>query len=464
MVPGIDHLESRQLLSTAALPAHGPLPAHHHHPMRLHHAAVVGRVQSGHHGGADPAATVTASATLTSFQVVAQFANASFSGTAAIADNDIWAVGDSTSTGTQEPLAVHFNGSSWSVVPTPSVKGGPLTGVAAVASNDVWAVGSTGSQSLIEHWDGTSWSAVWSPTPSGGGSLTAVTAISSTDVWAVGIQSQFSGDVVEHWNGTSWSLFSSPAFTGASDILRGISADASKDVWAVGDSFSVGGAVILHFDGSNWSRVAAPSVDRSLLAVTVLSSTNAWAAGGAKGRPPSDTEAGVAAVERHELELRLQPEPEPPGHQLTVRDRGRLCQEHLCRRFGHRALGWHELEHPHHPERSLRHGRRDGFQRWDRRDRQLERRHPGELRAPLSARPRAGPKRSSPLRCVCASPRFRSGIAILAVTDAIPVLAVIRAFPVILGAVLCPTLRLRAVLRACRASPSPLLDAACAEK
>ena len=52
-------------------------------------------VYSGHHGGADPAATVTASATSTSFQVVAQFNNSSFAATAAIADNDIWAVGDS---------------------------------------------------------------------------------------------------------------------------------------------------------------------------------------------------------------------------------------------------------------------------------------------------------------------------------------------------------------------------------
>ena len=74
------------------------------------------------------------------------------------------------------------------------------------------------------------------------------------------------------------------------------------------------------------------------------------------------------------------------------------------------------------------------------------------------------PRRLSPLRCVRAAPRLRSGIAILAVTDAIPVLAVISAFPVILSAVLRPTLRLRAVLLACRASPRPLLDAACAEK
>ena len=58
---------------------------------------------------------------------------------------------------------------AWSVVPSPSP--GPsvndLNGVASVSANDVWAVGdfinaSGSKQTLIEHWDGTSWS-VWSP-------------------------------------------------------------------------------------------------------------------------------------------------------------------------------------------------------------------------------------------------------------------------------------------------------------
>jgi len=283
MAPVLDQLESRQLLSTAALPMQA-----------------------------------AAASTAPSFQVVAQFNNASFSGTVAIADKDIWAVGSSNSTGTNEPLAVHFNGMSWSAVPTPAVKGGSLSGVAAVASHDVWAVGSTGSQSLIEHWDGTSWNVVSSPKLSKGGSLTAVTAISTNDVWAVGLRDDFSGDLVEHWDGTSWSIVSSPAFTGASDILRGISADANNDVWAVGDSFSVGGAVILHFDGTSWSRVGAPSVDRSLLAVTVLSSTNAWAAGGAKGRPPSDTEAGVAQWNGTSWSSVSSPNPNPRGTSLLL--------------------------------------------------------------------------------------------------------------------------------------------------
>src|SRR6266487_1947804 len=125
-------------------------------------------------------------------RVVAQFTNSAFGATAAIADTDIWAVGDSTST--NQTLAVRFDGRSWSVVPTPTLAASSLAGVSAVASNDVWAVGgqtvSGTANTLIEHWNGTTWSVVTSPTPVGGGSLAAVAALSSTDVWAVGTQSQ----------------------------------------------------------------------------------------------------------------------------------------------------------------------------------------------------------------------------------------------------------------------------------
>jgi hypothetical protein len=46
--------------------------------------------------------------------------------TAAIADNDIWAIGNiGVSNSSQPTLVEHFNGSSWSVVTTPSVKQSP---------------------------------------------------------------------------------------------------------------------------------------------------------------------------------------------------------------------------------------------------------------------------------------------------------------------------------------------------
>jgi hypothetical protein len=68
--PGIDHLNSRQLLSTAMMPVHGVVLAHHHAAVRVQRAAVVEHVHSSHQATAIPA---TAPATSTSFHTVAQF-------------------------------------------------------------------------------------------------------------------------------------------------------------------------------------------------------------------------------------------------------------------------------------------------------------------------------------------------------------------------------------------------------
>jgi hypothetical protein len=253
------------------MPAHGPVPVRHHHGMRLHPAAVVERVHSGPQG-ATAAATP---ATSTTFSMVAQF-NATFGATVAIADHDIWAVGNSTASGTEQPFAAHFNGTSWSAVPTPTLShGGVFNDVSAVASNDVWAAGSrnVGSSfnTLIEHWNGTSWSVVPSPKLANGASLSAMTAVSSNDVWAGGSLQIDSGVLIEHWNGSSWSVVSSPAFT-STGIVHDISADARNDVWAVGATNS------FHFDGTSWTRIPGVSTV-NMGSVLALSSTNVWASG-----------------------------------------------------------------------------------------------------------------------------------------------------------------------------------------
>ncbi len=90
-------------------------------------------------------------------------------GVKAIADNDIWSVGlyvDSTSTGNQnKTLALHWNGTAWTQVPSPnpdpnSVPFNALYGVDGIASNDVWAVGRTTYGAETMHWDGAAWTAV----------------------------------------------------------------------------------------------------------------------------------------------------------------------------------------------------------------------------------------------------------------------------------------------------------------
>ncbi len=93
-------------------------------------------------------------------------------GVAAVSARDAWAVGDylNDSIGNTHTLIEHWNGRNWSVVPSSNggSNGNTLYGVAAVSAGDVWAVGdylnsTDNSQTLIEHWNGLSWSVVPRP-------------------------------------------------------------------------------------------------------------------------------------------------------------------------------------------------------------------------------------------------------------------------------------------------------------
>ena len=88
-------------------------------------------------------------------------------GMSAVSSSKIWAVGE----GTSQTLTAKFNGTRWHEVDSSSPDNniGELFGVHARTGNDVWAVGrltdeNTGVQSgLIEHWDGHTWTIVPSP-------------------------------------------------------------------------------------------------------------------------------------------------------------------------------------------------------------------------------------------------------------------------------------------------------------
>ncbi len=140
----------------------------------------------------------------------------------------------------EQTLTLHWNGHTWSVVASPNVGSGfnVLFAAAAVATNDVWAVGEFGTPSglgtLIEQWNGSSWSVISSPSA---GQLRGIAIISATDIWAVGsvISSGVEQSVIEQWNGTSWSVVSSPNPSASINILDGAAADKSSgQAWAVG--------------------------------------------------------------------------------------------------------------------------------------------------------------------------------------------------------------------------------------
>jgi hypothetical protein len=76
--------------------------------------------------------------------------SADFTAVSALASNNGWAVGRSTTLNSSgvvsSPLVEHFNGTSWSIQTTPATAGS-LNAVTAISPTDVWAVGGTGSVS-----------------------------------------------------------------------------------------------------------------------------------------------------------------------------------------------------------------------------------------------------------------------------------------------------------------------------
>jgi hypothetical protein len=137
----------------------------------------------------------------------------------------------------------NWNGTSWSIVPAPKLGGfgGTLFAVTAISANNIWAVGVHGvnqytQDPLVEHWDGTQWSAIGNSSNGDYNFLLGVSFVSPNNGWAVGTYSYISSPqqtLIEHWNGSSWS----DVDDGLMDkILSAVAAISAKDAWAVGYS------------------------------------------------------------------------------------------------------------------------------------------------------------------------------------------------------------------------------------
>jgi hypothetical protein len=218
---------------------------------------------------------------------------------AALARDDVWAVGWQSRevAGRTKTLIEHWNGTAWTVTPSPNVKrdSNVLLGVAATSPTDVWAVGlhyqpAQTRQTLIEHWDGSRWTIVASPSPGTAFSiLDAVTAVSVNDVWAVGsvgyVDQTGVRTLIEHWDGQQWTAVPSPSPAGEIAELRGATTVSATEVWAVGD-YSPDGQLTLtlteRWDGTNWTVVPSENRDpiqNYLYGVDAASRGSLWAAG-----------------------------------------------------------------------------------------------------------------------------------------------------------------------------------------
>jgi hypothetical protein len=204
--------------------------------------------------------------------------------TFAASHTQAWAVGQtrvSASGDGFETLIEEWNGSTWSVVPgaPASASASSLNGVSGSGPSDIWAVGQNSSTSFIEHWNGQSWSHVASPAGEPpDGQLNAVSADSPTDAWAGGSAMNANDQVaplIEHWNGTQWSV--SPGAISSGEILS-IAAISPADVWALAAVGKGNPAVIEHWNGSQWSIVSLP-VSGTLHGLSAVSANDVWAVG-----------------------------------------------------------------------------------------------------------------------------------------------------------------------------------------
>jgi hypothetical protein len=234
--------------------------------------------------------------------------NSALNGIVAFSATNIYAAGyQPASNGAVSTLVEHWDGSKWSVVTTPNGNptGSPLSAISATSPNDIWVVGDRVApnlpvKTLTMHFNGTSWAVVPSPNPNTNSTfdqnvLTSVKAIAPNDVIAVGFTLDFANQrrlvLVEHWDGTKWSIVKAPnesTSVGAFNTLAGISGRSASDLYAVGyfaDSATAGQHELLveHFDGSAWTIVPPPlkGVAQHLNGVFALpGTTDVWTVGG----------------------------------------------------------------------------------------------------------------------------------------------------------------------------------------
>jgi len=175
------------------------------------------------------------------------------------------AVGSSSSApNTDATLAESWDGSSWSIQPTPNVSGAAfsvLLGVSCTSPAMCIAVGNSGtgtsSQTLAEGWNGSAWTTQATPNlPNGAVSrLEGVSCKTRTACVAVG------SGLSESWDGTSWTLqlLAKPRHGDEPDLAR-VSCPALKSCTAA-DTFEQDAILTLlveHWNGTTWKVQQTP--------------------------------------------------------------------------------------------------------------------------------------------------------------------------------------------------------------
>ena len=175
-----------------------------------------------------------------------------------------------TKKGVSKTLVESWNGTTWSIVSAPDKGSGAntLNGVSCTSSTFCVAVGdysSYGYDTLVETWNGSHWSITPSPGEDRYTDLYGVSCTSSNFCEAVGYYTNphMHGTLVETWNGTTWSIVSTPDKGSEANTLNGVSCTSDLFCVAVGyhnNSSNVARNLVETWNGSQWS--VAPTSDK----------------------------------------------------------------------------------------------------------------------------------------------------------------------------------------------------------
>ena len=210
-----------------------------------------------------------------------------------VSSNFCVAVGDFSNGSSLQTLAIQWNGTAWTVMPSPNTSAllvNTLTSVSCVSSSFCVAVGyydnGADLQPLALTWNGSSWTSTPVPVP---GSIhpsrfSEVSCSSQSMCFAVGSYTVGPDDftLTEMWNNSIWAIVSSPNIpfgSNNSNYLNGVSCVSSLFCQAVGTYYdgSTDQPLLISWNGLAWSTVSGPSMgasfDHSAVEIACLSAT-----------------------------------------------------------------------------------------------------------------------------------------------------------------------------------------------
>jgi hypothetical protein len=248
----------------------------------------------------------------------------------------------------------------WTIQTTPVPAGAResyLQAVSCVSGTSCTAVGYYRNSAeevltLAEHWDGTAWTIQPTPNPTGANVgpvyLEALSCASATSCTAVGHYAspsgQFQFPLVERWDGAAWTIQAIPRPGRSSHTgLDGVSCRTATSCIAVGQYTNSGGAIVTlaeHWNGTAWQVQSTPNPAGSALSqldgVWCTSATICTAAGNYRG--PGGVEMTLAEV-RNGSTWAIQATPNPAGSTGSYLQGVSCHSATICTAAGHYVTG-----------------------------------------------------------------------------------------------------------------------------